>query len=245
MEDIRFEEGYTVGIQSVGFVNVERDNGYTFEYKDGKTRFSFIFVEKGDLEYEFPSQKILISDGHVLFVPKHLPYKATYLDNGVRIKILLFDIPAENAPFPLDKPFVKNSSEFQKEFHFLNAQNSRNALLLTSKVYQLLCLLQSENQTLPPKYRKIMPALTEIDRNYFENHKISVYADMCNMSESNFRKLFREYTKKSPIEYRNFIRITEFKKRMASGEFTVNEAAYSVGFNNMSFFYEVYNKHFK
>ena len=65
------------------------------------------------------------------------------------------------------------------------------------------------------------------------------------MSESNFRKLFKEYTGKSPIEYRNLIRISEVKKMIDSGEFTVSEAAYLVGFNNMSFFYEVYNKALK
>ena len=63
------------------------------------------------------------------------------------------------------------------------------------------------------------------------------------MSESNFRKLFKEYTGKSLIEYRNLIRISEAKKMIESREFTVAEAAYTVGFNNMSFFYEVYNKY--
>ena len=63
------------------------------------------------------------------------------------------------------------------------------------------------------------------------------------MSESNFRKLFRENIGKSPIEYRNHIRIMEFEKLISSGEFTVSEAAYVVGFNNMSFFYEVYHKY--
>ena len=52
-----------------------------------------------------------------------------------------------------------------------------------------------------------------------------------------------EYTGKSPIEYRNDIRISMFEKLMESREFTVSEAAYLVGFNNMSFFYETYNKY--
>ena len=36
--------------------------------------------------------------------------------------------------------------------------------------------------------------------------------------------------------------IIKLKNLLDSGEFTVNEAAYTVGFNNMSFFYEVYRK---
>ena len=35
---------------------------------------------------------------------------------------------------------------------------------------------------------------------------------------------------------------TKNKKMIDSGEFTVIESAYLTGFNNMSFFYEVYNK---
>ena len=71
---------------------------------------------------------------------------------------------------------------------------------------------------------------------------LSYYAGMCNMSESNFRKIFKECTGKSPIEFRNMLRIEEAKKLIDSGEFTVEEAAWYVGFNNMSFFYELYRR---
>ena len=85
-------------------------------------------------------------------------------------------------------------------------------------------------------------SLNEIKEFYFQNKKLSYYSDLCYMSESNFRKLFKEYTGKSPIEYRNYIRISEAKKMIDSGEFTVTETAYLTGFNNMSFFYELYHR---
>ena len=96
---------------------------------------------------------------------------------------------------------------------------------------------------MPKKYQKIILAVNEIENSYQEDKKVLYYADKCNMSESNFRKLFKEYTGKTPIEYRNFIRLSVFQKLMESGEFTVSEAAYLVGFNNMSFFYDVYNRY--
>ena len=58
------------------------------------------------------------------------------------------------------------------------------------------------------------------------------------MSESNFRKLFTEYVGKSPIEYRNCLRISRARSMIDSGEYTALEAAYLCGFNNMSVFYE-------
>ena len=62
------------------------------------------------------------------------------------------------------------------------------------------------------------------------------------MSESNFRKLFKEYTGRTLIEYRNRIRIAEVRKLIASEEYSVQEAAYQVGFRNMSFFIETLRK---
>ena len=88
-----------------------------------------------------------------------------------------------------------------------------------------------------------MPALLELKQQYFKNEKISYYSELCDMSESNFRKLFKEYTGHTPISYRNLIRISAVQALLNTGETTISEAAYLVGFNNMSFFYEVYNKH--
>lgn len=98
--------------------------------------------------------------------------------------------------------------------------------------------------TLPEekKYRKILPAVEELRTKFYENQKISYYASLCNMSESNFRKLFKEYTSLSPLDFRNHIRMDEVKKMTASGEYSVSEAAFKAGFNNMSFFYELYRK---
>lgn len=242
MQDIRFDEKFEFSINNIGFVNVERNKNHTFEYKNGKDRFSFIFVEKGSLEYSFGIQKILINKGCLLYIPKNIPYKTKYLDNGTKIKIVLFDTVGVLPPF-LVNWFFKYSLDIQKVFDCLSVPNANNLYFLTSKLYDIFHLLQNEISYFPKTYQKIIPAIKDININYFENHKIIYYAKLCNMSESNFRKLFRENVGKSPIEYRNHIRIIEFKRLISSGEFTKSEAAYVVGFNNMSFFYEVYNKY--
>lgn len=244
MKDIRFDGKLDCKIDNIGFVSVSRNENYTFEYKTGKERYSFIYVENGELEYCFKqSQKALkIDKGTILFIPKQLPYKTRYLKNNTIIKIIIFDVVAENLPVYLTAPIFKKSSDISSVFSSISNINMRNTLFLISKIYELIYFIQNENLKIPKKYKKIVPAVNEIKQMYFENKKISYYADMCNMSESNFRLLFKEYIGKSPIEYRNLIRISEAKKMIDSGEFTVSEAAYLTGFNNMSFFYEVYNK---
>ena len=244
MEDIRFDGKLDCKIDNIGYVSVLRNENYIFEYKTGKERYSFIYVENGELEYSFPnSQNIIkIDKGTSLFIPKRLPYKTKYLKQNTIIKIIIFDIITEDLPLYLTTPFPKKSPDVSAVFASISKQNMQNTLFLSSKIYDLIYHMQNDNLSVPKKYMPIIPAINEIKQAYHENKKISYYAEMCHMSESNFRLLFKEYTGKSPIEYRNFIRISEAKKMIDSGEFTVSEAAYLTGFNNMAFFYEVYNK---
>lgn len=59
---------------------------------------------------------------------------------------------------------------------------------------------------------------------------------MCNTGQSNFRKLFKEYTGQYFIDYRNTVRIHEAKKLIDNEVVSKAEVAYLCGFNNMSFF---------
>lgn len=222
-----------------------RNKDYTFEYKSGKEKYSLIYVENGELEYKITAnnQSLRITKGTILYIPKELPYKTMYLEDNTVIKIIIFDILDDSVPTYLLQPTVKKSMETSAIFNSISYLNMNNTLFLVSKTYEILSLLQNDSIKTPPKYQKIIPAIREIQEKYFENNKVIYYADMCNMSESNFRILFKEFTGKSLIEYRNRIRVFEAKKMIDSGETTVTEAAYLTGFNNMAFFYDVYNRY--
>jgi AraC-like DNA-binding protein len=60
----------------------------------------------------------------------------------------------------------------------------------------------------------------------------------------NFRRLFRDYTGKTPVEYRNDIRLENAAVLLGSGEYTVSEAAESCGFSNLSFFTRLYKRRY-
>ena len=239
MQDIRFLGKPDFKIENPGFVCVMRDEDFTFEYKKGKKKHSLIYVENGNLEYFFKKDKktIQISKGTLLFVPKKIPYKAKYLTNDTLIKIFIFDIDAPSSKFK--EPFIAKLQPIKKIFDQCSGENTRNTFFLFSKIYELLYILQSSNISTSKINKKILPAILEIHENFSQNKKISYYADLCLMSESNFRKLFKEQTGKTPIEYRNLLRLEEVKKMIDSGEYNVSEAAYANGFNNMSFFYQL------
>jgi len=244
MLNIRFDGKLDYLIDNIGFVNVSRNAGFTVPYKTGKQKYSLIFVESGEMNYYFTKNKknVKLLTGSTLLIPKHTPYIATYTHENTIAKVITFDVNSNNLPAFFNVSIHKNEVVLGDIFKSISNKNANSTVFLVSKIYELLYLIEQEKVVIPDKYKKIIPALNKIQKFYFENKKLSYYSDMCNMSESNFRRLFKEYTGKSPIEYRNLIRISEAKKMIDSGEFTVIESAYLTGFNNMSFFYEVYNK---
>lgn len=239
MADVRFDEQNALTIRQVGYVRVVRDENYTYEYKKGKELFSFIFVESGAIEYVFPlGERLFLKSGDVLYIPKYMPYKAIYSEKDTTIRILIFDTDARLLSSALGAPIRRAHAELSEIFRSLSGERIRNSLFLCAKIYELLSIFRGEKAEIPKKYARILPAIREIRQNFCESHPLSYYAALCHMSESNLRLLFKEFTGSSLIEYRNRIRITEARKLIDSGEFSVAEAAYLVGFNNMSFFYE-------
>ncbi len=245
MEDIRFHGKLNFEIQKAGFIQVVRDLNHFFSCKDGKPFYSFVFVKKGALEYHFSPLKthICVEQGHGIFIPKNLPYHVTYLQNSTKIKMLTFEIRTNTHFMKFNAPTVIKSPEQTLLFDSIAKQNMYSTFFLYSKIYELLHYLENTDNSIPQKYKKLLPALSDLKQQYFKNEKISYYAKLCSMSESNFRKLFKEYTANSPIAYRNLIRISAVQALLNTGECTISEAAYLVGFNNMSFFYQVYNKY--
>ncbi len=245
MEDIRFDGKLDYTVDNIGFVNVMRNKDYAVPFRNGKNKNTLILLSDGEMCYYFlnTKKKLYLSRGAVLFIPEGCPYIATYIKDSTVAEVLSFDMRSEQLPDIFSEPVHKKKSVFSDICKSVSGKNSNSITFLASKIYEILYTIEKDNVDVPPKFKKILPAINDIQKNYFENNKVSYYSTLCNMSESNFRKLFKEYTGKSLIEYRNIIRISEAKKMIESREFTVAEAAYTVGFNNMSFFYEVYNKY--
>lgn len=244
MEDIRYDGTLDFKIYDVGYVSVLRNANFTFEYTLGKDRFSFIYVKSGEMLYALTAErkKIRIEKGDFLFIPKNMPYKSFYLADNTVIKMIVFDIAAESLPDYLNVPFSKRSVYIKNLFDSITVENMNSAFYLTAKIYEIFFYMQRQNFHAPKKYQKILPAVTEINQRYMQNNKLSYYAELCNMSESNFRRLFKDYTGKSLIDYRNSLRLLAAQKMIDSGELSISEAAYLAGFNNMSFFYKLYHR---
>ena len=249
---MRFESD----LQKVGFrvdnisvANVSRSKNYKHSYKNGRTKHGFIYTVRGSIRNVFfgcDTETIEASAGDLVFVPKGTSYVSTYLEDETELKIVHFELFLGELPSYLSKPVkieLPDAKEIIDSF-FMSQKNpaANNPFYYLSRLYDLLWRLEKKHAKIPTKYKKLKPAINDISEHCEKNRHILEYAEQCGMSEVNFRRLFREYTGVSPIEYRNAIRLENAREKIQSGEYNVSEAAYESGFTNLSFFIRLYKQ---
>jgi len=236
-------------ISQIDILTVSRYKSYKHSYMDGRPYHAFIYTESGRMLDSFvhPVKESITADaGTLVFIPKGARYYGTYLEANTSIKIIQFDISCGQLPDYLFCPKKINlpnaKSIVNAFFEAVDNTKSNHIFHYFSLIYDLLWQIDVEHRGLPKKYSRLAPALDDISLYPYKNDKISHYAKMCYMSEVNFRRLFREHTGKTPIEYRNELRLDKAKTMLQSGEYNVSECAELTGFSNLSFFIKLYKK---
>lgn len=89
----------------------------------------------------------------------------------------------------------------------------------------------------------ISKALKYIHECYYTHISVEDLASIVDLNPSYFGTLFKKHTGSSVKEYVNQIRISNAENMLASGEFSIDEAAYKCGFVDNFYFSRVFKKH--
>ena len=233
-------------VENINVLQVCREKGYTHSCRNGRAKHGFILVLSGMMRFTLlpeGSGTMEISCGELVFIPRGTVYTGTYLTEDTQIRVVQFDLSSGALPAYLQSPAVlplPNAPELMNAF--FRSVDVQHPFYSLSCFYTLLWQLDEQCTKIPSKYKKLLPALSAISSHCEENDPVTRYAALCKMSESNFRRLFREYTGQTPVEYRNTLRLNAAQIRLQSGEYNVSEAAGASGFTNLSFFTRLYKK---
>ena len=113
-------------------------------------------------------------------------------------------------------------------------------------LYHILYALKKELSYYAPQSATlavIAPALRYIDQYYTEEAiSVSHLAQLCHVSEPYLRRLFQRVFFVSPAVYIRNLRIRYAKELLATGEYTVTDAATQAGFNDVAYFSREFKK---
>lgn len=93
------------------------------------------------------------------------------------------------------------------------------------------------------KLERMKKVLAYIQSNYMHRITVEELADLINMSDDNFYRVFKAVTGRTPIEYINLYRIRSAEKLLRHKELSVLEVAMHTGFENVSYFIKTFRRH--
>lgn len=94
-----------------------------------------------------------------------------------------------------------------------------------------------------PLYAKLSPALTAMEQEISKNYTVEEYAAMCSMSAHYFTHCFKEYTGRSPVQYRDAIAMDHAEFLLEHTTLPIGEIARMVGVSDPLYFSKKFKKY--
>lgn len=213
-------------------------------YHESRTHHGILYNVSGTLIFDFYeiNIKVVAEAGNIVYIPKGQKYIITKSGDN---EGYIIDFSTDSHTF--DKPFAIKTH--QKEAYlksFMEAEKAwrRKTTGFTLKAmacfYEIMYILQKDLMSayLPDSKMKIIaPALDYISKNYYkEVISIPQLSQICNISETYFRKLFGSLLGTQPIRYINGLKIERAKELLLSGRYSVSQTAESCGYSDISLF---------
>ena len=90
--------------------------------------------------------------------------------------------------------------------------------------------------------KRLAPAVYRLREGYCEKVYTAELAALCGLSESQFRRLFKEAFNVSPITYKNNLRIKMACSLLESGAYSISEISDILGFDDIYAFSHAFKK---
>lgn len=231
-------------VARLGVSTREHPRGHVF-VNPKRESDTLVFVLEGQIDVFSEGERASLSRGDSVYIPTGISTRAVH--NGEYNKTLNFFFDTMEGSlgegitaFPLNSAALALATELSEE---LSREGALDTNYLRAAFYKLVWQITSDG-AIDRKYLKMHSLMLELEAHYTENIPLAEYARRYLMSESSLRQLFREYTGKSVIRYRNTVRLRRARELIRDGV-SVGEAALAVGFSSASFYCRLARKYDK
>ncbi len=189
--------------------------------------------------------------GSLVYTPQGSEYQVRFFDfenensNTIGINFSLFD--SNGHPFILGKDVIVLKGYKLKSL-VEKVDQASEALVpcpsaMKAGLYDIFTALSQNKNFLKSRFRVIEKGIEYMEHDALQKLPIDEVAKLCNVSEIYFRKLFKEYSGKSPLEFRMDSKIEKAKEYLFLGDISVSEIASLLGFTDSAYFCKQFKNH--
>ena len=209
-----------------------------------RTCDAFIFYLEGSLHIRFIDNKVLtVNAGQILYLPKNARYEVEW---PVPAKFIIINFSFDNdsdAPMESGVYKIKNRDTVNGLF-----RKARNLWLLAKDAYKLECMsllyeiyanikkTQLASYMPDSKSLKIKKACDYIMENYANEINPTILYGMSDMTETHFRRLFKEIHGVSPVKFINALRIRRAEWLLNNSNLSITQISENCGYSDMYYF---------
>ena len=220
----------------------------------------FIYLLNCDCTYELLSgTKLEAKKGDVIYLPAFGEYKSNFKNfgnepiDGILINLSFSDDKGKPFYLPDKIKIYKNNNPNYIKSYFTNILNcSKQPLMniaeLKSIAYKILAYLGASNKELKinsSKYKCISEGISYLENDTQQILSIDEIAELCHVSATYFRRLFKEYSGVSPVQFKILKKLETAKALLLTNDMTIFEISDYLGFESVAYFSKLFKKYEK
>lgn len=216
-----------------------------------RTSSSFLYVIYGAYHYECGNGEVYVREGETVYLPKSSCYTYNVLCENAQCIQVEFNLEecSEGKVTELafsDAPMLisGHTHELRHLFEEMFCSYLRDEFLTLALAYKLLSIADSARKSVHSDrdFEKIAPSMQYIETNFQRKIYIQQLAELCNISQSHLRRLFKKCLGVSPIKYKNSILMRTACNMLLNDGMNVSETAEALNFSDIYTFSQLFKK---
>lgn len=212
----------------------------------------FIFKITGEADYYTGDKVFHVSAGDMIFLPRGSSYEyRTRGDGENRYTSINFlaDIDDQEMCVCRVENFYRIGyiyQSFSELWSFGDISDKYTCMSVFYDLVSYLAKLESANDAQSEKYRLIEPAVEYMRKNIYEcSFRVEKLHTRCGISDTYFRRIFKERFGLTPKEYVTSERISHARAIIESGDYgSIGEIAAAVGYSDPLYFSKAFKRVF-
>lgn len=258
MNVISFEKLYYTdyNIKNIFAMGQPWRDGDVFKHTEPRPTSALLYLKNCSAVYECGDKTIAGKEGDVIYIPNGSVYTTVFSKKSKEyisaylIEFNTVDLDGEKFIFTDEISVIENikGSEADCFYDTVSFFRTANPCIAEAKsaIYKLISSFSYKRRIMDihkSEFSSIAEGIVYMENDIFQEKSIAEIAEMCHVSQSHFRSMFKKYSGVSPISYQINAKIERAKHLLSHEHLTVGEVAEYLGFSDDAYFCKLFKKY--